>query len=165
MRTVQRTIVGAFIVSSDNYIVLGKTVKGGVYAGQYVIPGGGVEIGEELLAALKREVLEEANLDCDQLNAHISLLNNTARGTSEKTLPSGERIIADMHFHDFLVRIPLMSDQVPLKPGDDFAQAQWMPLSVLPLSEMVPTTVTALLDAGLIDPINDCSEARRPDFK
>lgn len=51
-----RTAVRAILFNSEGNIAL-LSARGGTY---YKIPGGGVEEGEDLLEALKREVLEES---------------------------------------------------------------------------------------------------------
>ena len=52
--------VGAVIFNSENRILLCKSSK---WNNQYVIPGGHIELGEEMEQALKREILEETGLD------------------------------------------------------------------------------------------------------
>ena len=52
--------VGALILNQEGKIFLMKSHK---WHGQYVIPGGHIELGETIVEALKREVKEETNLD------------------------------------------------------------------------------------------------------
>ncbi len=52
--------VGAVIFNPDNKILLCKTHK---WDGKYVIPGGHIELGEEMEDALRREILEETGLE------------------------------------------------------------------------------------------------------
>ena len=63
MRTIHRDIVGGFIFSKDNKVLLGKNRQGGVYEGSYVVPGGGVDEGESQYQALRREMQEETGID------------------------------------------------------------------------------------------------------
>jgi nucleoside triphosphatase len=51
---------GALIFNPENKIFLMQSHK---WYGQYVIPGGHVELGETIQDALKREIKEETNLD------------------------------------------------------------------------------------------------------
>ena len=44
----------------------------------YSLPGGGVEKGEKLLDALKREILEEAGCSCDKVRALGYVYENRA---------------------------------------------------------------------------------------
>jgi len=52
--------VGALILNPEGKLFLMKSHK---WHGQYVIPGGHIELGETIEQALKREVREETNLD------------------------------------------------------------------------------------------------------
>ena len=52
--------VGALILNPEGKLFLMRSHK---WHGQYVIPGGHIELGETIEEALKREVKEETNLD------------------------------------------------------------------------------------------------------
>jgi len=52
--------VGALIFNPEGQLFLMRSHK---WHGQYVIPGGHIELGETMIDALKREVKEETNLD------------------------------------------------------------------------------------------------------
>ncbi|MBS4538404.1 NUDIX domain-containing protein [Clostridium sp. D2Q-11] len=52
--------VGAIIFNPDNKILLCKSHK---WNNKYIIPGGHIELGEEMEEALKREILEETGLE------------------------------------------------------------------------------------------------------
>jgi nucleoside triphosphatase len=52
--------VGALIFNSEGKLFLMRSHK---WHGKYVIPGGHIELGENMETALKREVKEETNLD------------------------------------------------------------------------------------------------------
>ena len=51
--------VGALIFDPEGHLFLMRSHK---WAGRYVVPGGHVELGETLGAALRREVAEETGL-------------------------------------------------------------------------------------------------------
>lgn len=53
-------IVGALIFNQEGKIFLMTSPK---WKGEYVIPGGHIELGETIDQALKREIKEETNLD------------------------------------------------------------------------------------------------------
>lgn len=52
-------IVGGFVVAEDGRLLL---IRGPKFHQRWVVPGGHVEVGEELEAALRREVMEEVGL-------------------------------------------------------------------------------------------------------
>lgn len=63
------------IIIENNNILLIKRVKPNTE--YYVFPGGGVEKGETLEEALKREVIEELNLDVKQYKLMFSFKNTS----------------------------------------------------------------------------------------
>lgn len=124
MRIIERDIVGAFIFSSDEKILLGHNKKGGVYQDQLVVPGGGAEKGESKLSALRREVLEETGINTN--NADIVEIEGISVGESEKTLrDTGERVLVKMCFYDFKIQLNHRSSQINLRFDDDYAEADW----------------------------------------
>ena len=54
--------VGALIVNSEGKILLAKSHK---WFDKYTLPGGHIEVGETMVAAVKREVREEVGLDVE----------------------------------------------------------------------------------------------------
>jgi 8-oxo-dGTP pyrophosphatase MutT (NUDIX family) len=143
MRTIERDIVGAFIFSSDNKVLLGNNKKGGVYQDQLVVPGGGIEEGESRPDALKREILEETGIDIS--DSIVTEIEGVSVGESEKTLRDlGERVLVKMNFHDFKVQLNSSSSQVALKFEDDFEAAKWYTSDDLAGLEMSPATKATL---------------------
>jgi 8-oxo-dGTP diphosphatase len=57
-----RTAVVAVVKNSDGHILLTKRAIP-PYLGKWVMPGGKIDLGEPITAALKREVMEEVGLD------------------------------------------------------------------------------------------------------
>ena len=149
MRTIERDIVGAFIFSADNKVLLGHNKKGGVYQNQLVVPGGGIERGEPRLDALKRETLEEIGIDIS--DATITEINGVSVGESEKTLrETGERVIVKMRFYDFQVQLNSESKETALRFEDDYAEAAWYTPEELTEAEMGPATKATLQKLNFI---------------
>lgn len=149
MRTAQRRIVTAYIVSTDGKILLGKKdpTKGGVYLDCLHNPGGGVDVGETDDEALNREVIEETGIDI-RLDQKI-LIDTTGVGQSEKTLKTGEKIIVEMHFYVFRVDLGKPSDKVALYPSGDLIDLQWYPIETLEQLKLTPPAVKLMTRKGL----------------
>ena len=125
MRTIQRDIVAAVIVSKDEKILQGLGVPDGVYPGCWRIPGGGIETGESREEALIREVLEETGIDIASYS--LELVDDSETGVSEKTLRETiEKVLCEMHFIDYRVIIPYNAENIPLKPADDIIECRWV---------------------------------------
>lgn len=149
MRTIQRDIVGAFIFSKDDKFLIGKSTKGGVYADQWIIPGGGIEESETKLTALKRELLEETGLVVD--DEFIEQLDEVHSGESEKTLrETGERVHVQMRFYNFVIKLPETAANVSLKTDDDFVSPCWVARDELKTVDLSPPTITILKLLGYI---------------
>lgn len=129
MRTIQRDIVGAFIFSSDNYFLVGKNKKGGVYADVWAVPGGGMDEGESKEEALRREVMEETGLDISGSEL-VPMPSDT--GTSVKTLKdTGETVNVEMTFYNYKVTMPVSHTELVPQPSDDLEDVHWVTLEQL----------------------------------
>lgn len=146
MRTIQRDIVGAFIFSSDNKLLLGKA---GVYQNHWVVPGGGVDEGETKLEAVKRETIEETGIDIT--DAVIHKIDGVHSEQSEKILrDTGERVFVKMTFYNFKVSLSQPADQISVNPEDDFTDAQWFSISKLKSMKLSPPTIVTLQKLGYL---------------
>lgn len=149
MRTIERDIVGGFLFSGDDKILLAKNRKGGVFDDAWVVPGGGVDEGETKEQGAIREVLEEVGVDVSAQK--ITPLGRTSRRSAEKTLrENGERVIVDMTFYDFRFDFDVPADQIPVQALDDLRQVQWFNLSQLPILKIAPPTRNTLQVLGYL---------------
>lgn len=146
-----RDIVGAFIFSSDNKLLLGMTdlQAGGVYSGSWVIPGGGIEAGESPAAALRREVWEETGLDITSYP--LRLITDSEKGESEKLLKeTGERVLVQMNFFDFEIRINKRAEEIGVHPTEELVRLQWTKIEDLAKTNLSPPTRILLEKEGYI---------------
>lgn len=149
MRTIKRNIVGAFIFSTDNKLLLGKSIKGGVYADVWIIPGGGIEASETHKQALSREVLEETGIDIT--DADITAIEGVLTGQSEKVLrENAEKVLVDMVFFNYKVDLSQNADEIQLVTEDDFVEAKWFDIDILSTLPMSPPSITTLKKLGYL---------------
>lgn len=149
MRTIHRDIVGAFIFSKDNKLLLGKSIKGGVYPNCWIVPGGGVDEDESQSDALKREILEETGIDLS--SAQIEKVEGMLTGQSRKTLrETNEQVVVQMRFYNYKVTLPQHSKKIALSTQDDFIEAGWFEIDDLPQLKLSPPTIATLQKMDLL---------------
>lgn len=115
----------------------------GAAVGSWSIPGGRVEPGEAVAAAVERELAEETGL----------------AGRCGRFVGWVERISAEHHFVilDFEVAVP--ADVSPVA-GDDATAVRWVALDELADHPgLVPGLVEFLAERGLVRPVSDPSTA------
>lgn len=150
MRQIERKIVSAILISKDGKVLMGKKDpnKGGVYSDCWHIPGGGVDEGELLEQALQREIKEEVGLDI--LPYRPVLIPIKHGGTSEKTLPSGEKVICNMDFNTYRIEIfDKNADEVEVLLNDDLVEAKWFSRAELPGVKQIPGGKEFFQEAGI----------------
>lgn len=138
MKSINRQIASALLVSSDNRLFMGMKdpKKGGVYSDCWHIPGGGTEEGEDLESALKREIFEEVGIDISHFK--IKLIDDKGKGESIKQLKNGETVMCYMQFNVFRVDIPKKSDEIIVKLTDDLVKYVWVDIDKLSNYKLTP---------------------------
>lgn len=144
-----RTIVAALVISSDNQVLFGKKspTHGGVYLDKWHIPGGGVEEGESQAAALVRELKEETALNISEKDAEP--FDEIGSMVTLKTLASGEKVTCQMKFYIYKVQLKESASELAAEAGDDFEALKWIPLNDLAKYSHTPPSISLFLRHGL----------------
>ncbi len=131
--------VGAVAVCDDRLLLVRR--GHGPAAGEWSVPGGRVELDEPVAAAVVREVAEETGLDVivDELLGWV------------------ERFDEGHHFVILDFRVTVLDTDVPPSPGDDAAEAVWVPLTDLGEYRLVDGLVDFLEDVDVLDPLGPAS--------
>jgi nucleoside triphosphatase len=137
-----RLIVVAVVTNDAGRVLLCRMVPDrGVFPGQWALPGGGVEPGERLEAALRREVREELGID---LEAATPLLFKD--DVLEKTFEGGRREPLHMVFLVYACRPASLS----IVLNEEFSEYLWAGGAELETLELSPLTRDTLTSAGLL---------------
>lgn len=126
--------VGAIAIHDGELLMIRR--GHGPAAGSWSVPGGRVEMGEMLVEAVVREVLEETGLEC----------------VCGEFVGFVERFADERHFVilDFEVTV---LDEVAPTAGDDAAEAAWVPLSDVTDYDLVEGLAEFLHEHGILTTI------------
>lgn len=98
------------------------------YSEGWVLPGGGVEVGESIFTALKRELSEEAGLECKSAKV-LGVYHNSSISKRD-------------HVVIYLVE-DWLEEQAHKRPKLEIAETEWFGLAELPKG-LTPCTEFAL---------------------
>ena len=124
--------VGALAVEEGQILLVRRANEPG--RGQWSLPGGRVEAGEAIVAAVVREFAEETGLDC----------------VCGSLVGWVERMDVNHHFVilDFCVDV---ISRHPPKAGTDSLEVAWVPVNELPNWELVDGLIEFLVDHGILE--------------
>ena len=125
--------VGALIFEHDRILLVERGRE--PLKGQWSLPGGAVETGEQLEAAIVREVREETGLDV--VPTEIAIL-------FERILPDE---YGETEYHYVLVDFYCQVTSGTLRAGDDSTRAEWVHMDAIEDVPLTPGTLDVILAA------------------
>ena len=138
-----RVIVVPILIDDHDRVLLCRMAEGrGVFPGQWALPGGGVEPGERIDDALRREVREELGIELASLQP---LLFKDA--VLEKTFPDGSR--QPLHMIFLVYRCTPASMAIVL--NEEFSEYLWADRARLKALALNDLTRATLSQAGYMD--------------
>jgi 8-oxo-dGTP diphosphatase len=102
--------------------------------GEWSIPGGLLELGEELRAGVRRELQEETGLEVEPLEMILAF---------DRILHEGERVKYHYVIVDYLCR----RKRGRLRPASDVVDARWVRREDLPQYHLTPMATSVILEA------------------
>jgi nucleoside triphosphatase len=139
--TARLIVVGVVESRGGEYLLCRMPADRGVFPGEWGLPGGGVEPGETLEGALRREILEELGLELETVEPLFF-----TDGTYVKAFPDGERRSIYMVF--LLFRCVARPGEIRLNP--EFESSAWVARADLPRYALNPATVRTFTRLGLL---------------
>jgi len=124
--------VGAVAVRDGSLLLVQRATEPSI--GRWTLPGGRVEAGESIIAALVREVREETGLDavCGALRGWV------------------ERVGVEYHFVILDFDITVLTDDDPVAASDASA-AEWVPFDALRSRDLVDGLLDFLVEHGVLE--------------
>jgi ADP-ribose pyrophosphatase YjhB (NUDIX family) len=129
--------VGAVIVSEGKVLIVKRRYE--PLAGQWSLPGGGVEVGETLEASIAREMLEETGLEID-VGPVIEVFDRISRDADGK-----------VRYHFVLVDYLCWPVGGSLQPASDVADALFVEPSELHRYSLTEKATAVIMRALELD--------------
>ncbi len=113
--------MGALIEDDAGRILLVKHVpqKGGYWQGKWIFPGGALELGEPIEEGIRREVMEETQLERDRVKPLTPL---------DRVVKSKGKVSLHVVYIDYLAKLK----RGEVKVGDDVGEAMWVEKKNIP---------------------------------
>ncbi len=134
-------VVGVVQNLRGEYLLCRMPGGRGVFPGEWGLPGGGIEPGETLEEALRREIMEEVGLEVQEAEPLFF-----TDGTYVKSFPNGERRSLYMVF--LLFRCVAKPGEIRLNP--EFDSAAWVSGPELSQYTLNRATVQTFARLGLM---------------
>ena len=129
-KTYPQPVVGAFILNSQNQILLVKSYKwGGIL---WSVPGGRVEVGETIKSAVEREIKEEVGLKAKFVNVFTVLDAINPKNFFRKQ-------------HFIFLECLCKSENNNFKlDQNEIQEAKWFDFKILNFADVEPNTAKAI---------------------
>jgi nucleoside triphosphatase len=138
-----RLVVVPLVVDEERRVLLCRMAPDrGVFPDQWALPGGGVEPGERIEVALRREAREELGVELASLRPCLF-----KDAQLEKTFPDGTR--RPLHMVFLVYECRLASSELTL--NEEFSEACWFSRGELAQVALSELTRETLEQAGLLD--------------
>jgi 8-oxo-dGTP diphosphatase len=124
--------VGGVVVHRNRVLIIRR--GGEPLKGQWSIPGGLVELGEDLISGVKRELKEETGLSVEPLEV-IEVFDRIVR--------KGKRV----RYHYVIVDFACRLKGGRLKPASDVVDARWVRRQDLPQYDLSEKATSVILDS------------------
>jgi nucleoside triphosphatase len=134
-------VVGILHNARADTLICKKPPDRGVFPGQWGLPGGGIEPGERMEDALRREMREECGIEIRDIEPLFF-----TDGQYPKRYPDGSQREVYMIFLVFACRAE--GDEIRL--GEEFSEYAWVKASELQGFDLNPITVDTFHQIGLL---------------
>lgn len=125
----------------DNILICKMPEDRGVYPGKWALPGGGIEPGETMGEALRREVKEELGIQIKNIQPWT--FSDTTR---EKIMKNGEKTVFYMIF--LMFDCEAVSTEINL--NDEFDEYAWVKPAELHKYDLNPASIESFKQKGFL---------------
>ncbi len=137
-----RTIVVGIIRNArGDTLICKKPPDRGVFPGQWGLPGGGIEPGERMEDALRREMREECGVEIGEIEPLFF-----TDGQHPKRYPDGNQQEVYMIFLVFACR----AEGDAIRLGEEFSEYAWVKAGALQAFDLNPITADTFKRIGLL---------------
>lgn len=124
--------VGGVVVHRNRVLLIRR--RGEPLKGEWSIPGGVLELGEELAEGVRRELKEETGLEVEPLEVLVVF---------DRIMREGRRV----RFHFVIVDYACRLKRGRLEPASDVLDARWVRREDLPKYHLTPLATSVILQA------------------
>ncbi|WBV24008.1 nucleoside triphosphatase NudI [Pantoea piersonii] len=139
----QRVIVCPVIQNEGEFLLCKMASDRGVFPGQWALPGGGMEPGETMEIALRREIMEELGKELLITEVKPWAFRDDIR---TKTYPDG----ATEEIYMIYLIFDCISSNRPITFNEEFQEVAWVSPDVLKSMDLNEATRVTFVQKGLL---------------